>query len=209
MTHRLAIALLLLPLTASAGPQPAAAGANQGEEARYDRFSKRLKLARILGLSEALDLNEGEAIKFRDVMARFDERRKPLIKELRDAARTVHRAAEGDKDAAGQADQAVQRIFEAREKMHAIDRDLYQALAKDLSPARRARLAVFFAQFHQRMGKMMMEHRVGLMGGMGAGGHGAGMHGGRGPMGGQMGMGGPGPGAGPEGDGGDDLFGEQ
>jgi len=152
-------------------------------------------------------------------LAKFDERRKPLMKELRENARTVHRAAEGDKDAVGQVDQAVQRVFDGREKMHAIDREMYQTLAKDLSPARRARLAVFFAQYHQRMGRMMMEHRAGMTGqgcmGQGCGerqggpGPGPGMHGpgGKGGPaggpGGQMGMNGPGP------DGDDDLFGEQ
>ncbi len=220
MTHRLAIALLFLPLAASAAPSPPAAGANPaGDGARSERFEKRMRLARTLGLAEALDLSEAEALKMRDAMAKFDERRKPLMKELRENARTVHRAAEGDKDAVGQVDQAVQRVFDGREKMHAIDREMYQTLAKDLSPARRARLAVFFAQYHQRMGRMMMEHRAGMTGqgcmGQGCGerqggpGPGPGMHGpgGKGGPaggpGGQMGMNGPGP------DGDDDLFGEQ
>ncbi len=228
MTKRLAIALLLIPLTAAAAPQAGAGanagpGANAGDDARMERFSKRMKLARVLGLAEALDLNEAEALKMRDVMTRFDAQRKPLFKELRDNARLVHRAAEGDKDAVAQVDQAVQRIFDAREKMHAIDREMYQALAKDLTPARRARLAVFFARFHQRMGHMMMEHRFGH-GGMGPGcgmGEGCGMgpgggmgHGGRG----MRGMRGPGPGPtegpgmngpGPDAEPGDEPFGDQ
>ncbi|WP_248342625.1 hypothetical protein [Anaeromyxobacter paludicola] len=182
-----------------------------------------MKLARTLGLAEALDLSEADALKMRDVMARFDDRRRPIMKQLHDDARTVKRAADGDKDAVAQADQAVQRIFDAREKMHAIDREMYQALAKDLSPARRARLAVFFAKFHARMGRMMLERRAGMMGAggpgctmgpgdMGPGGHGPGMHGGpglrggpggKGPGGGaSLGMNGPGPDD-------DDLFGDQ
>jgi hypothetical protein len=188
---KLTAILALLPAVALAAPQgpPArGAGAGQGagpdDPARMERMQKRVRLARTLGLAEALDLDDAGAIRARDVMAKFDERRAPLRKQVADNVRVLQDAARGDKDAGAKVDQAVQHLREARTQLQALKSEMFQQLSQGLSPQKKAKAALFLATFHARAERMMMHH--GPRGGPGAG-QGGGRGAGRG-MGG-MGMG--------------------
>ncbi len=193
---KLTLMLALLPAVALAAPQgsPArGAGAGQGagpdDPARMERMQKRMRLARTLGLAEALDLDDAGAMRARDVMAKFDERRAPLRKQVADNVRVLRDAARGDKDAAAQVDQAVQRLRDARTQLQALKSEMFQQLSQGLSPQKKAKAALFLATFHARAEGMMMMHH-GRRGGPGAGeGGGRGMGAGRGMGGMGMGMG--------------------
>ncbi len=52
---------------------------------------------------------------------------------------------------------SVQRIFEARQATLGIDKEMFAAMSKGLSPEKTARLALFFARFRQRFGMEMMD----------------------------------------------------
>lgn len=203
LTIALAV-LTALPLAALAAPpgDPAPGGkAGMGPpanaEERLALAQKRLRVARAVGLAEALDLDVAEATKLAGTLDRFDQKRRSAQKQRQDAMQVLHQAARGDKEAESKVDDAVKKVFEARTQLAAIDRETFEAVAKGLSPEKRARAAVFLGHFQQRFGggmgmKGMMDGPG--MGGMGMGpgmGRGMGM-GGRGMgMGGGMGGGGP------------------
>jgi hypothetical protein len=145
---RLAVlTLALLPLVSLAAPP----------EPHDDavREEKQTRMMRVLGLAEELELNESQALKMADTMRQFDERRRPLMEQVRESAQVLRKAAQGDTAAQSQVDQAVQRVFDARTQLTALDRDMYQALAKDLPPQKRAQLAIFMARHEARMVKMV------------------------------------------------------
>lgn len=142
---RLAVlTLCLLPLTGLAGPRD---GDTEGPE----RLEKRTRMMRVLSLAEDLELNEAQAVKMADTLRQFDERRRPLMQQVRESAQVLKRAASGDASVQAQVDGAVQRVFDARTQLAALDRELFQVLAKDLPPQKRAQLAIFLARHEGRM----------------------------------------------------------
>jgi len=152
-----AVAALPLAVLAQGGkPQPPAAGAGapgsaQGPGPRdRERLERRMRLARTLGLAEALDLDAPQALKLGDSLAKFDDRRVAAQRQLRDAHRALRDAADADKPAAQDVDQAIQKALEARAQLAAIDKETLQVVSKDLSPAQRARAVLFLDRFGKR-----------------------------------------------------------
>jgi Spy/CpxP family protein refolding chaperone len=141
----LAGVLLVVPMALRAAPPD-----DGPPPANAERVEKRMRLARILGIAEALDLNESQANQAREVLNRFDEQRKPLMRTLHDNMGILRRAAQGDAGARGQVDEATARVFEARRELQKIDVEAFQALAKGLSPEKKARLLVFLSHFRDR-----------------------------------------------------------
>ncbi len=135
---RLAVLTLsLLPLVSLAAPP-------EGNEA-LRRTERRSRMQRVLELAEDLELNDTQALKLSETMRQFDERRQPLILQVREAAQVLRKAANGDPSAQSQVDTAVQRAFDARVQIASLDHELYQALAQQLPPQQRAQLAIFLA----------------------------------------------------------------
>ncbi len=207
MTKKILLALAVLPLAAFAqGPGPKdggpRAGAAQNGQWSPEMAQKRMRVARTLGLAEALDLDSAQALKLSEQLSKLDEKRFALFQQMRDSHQLLRRAAQGEKVAAADVDQAIQKALDARSQMAALDREVVGTVTKGLTPEKKARAALFLARFASRFGggPGMMGGRPGRMGpGMGRGmgpGMGGGMGGGMGPgMGGGMGMG-PGPMAG-------------
>ncbi len=195
MTKKILLALALLPFAAFAqGPGPGGRmgpGMGQGPGAgpgRGDpeRMEKRMRFARTLGLAEALDLDQAQALKLGESIAKFDERRLAAHKQLRDARDVLRRAASGEKVAAGDVDQAIQRALDARAQIQAVDREVAATVTKGLSPDRKARAVLFLERFQTRFGPGGGRGRHGCDGmgpgrGMGRGGMGRGMGAGMGP----------------------------
>lgn len=144
------------PPAANAGKAPAAM--EKGD--RDDKFSperraemeRRVHLAMVVGMSEALQLNEAEALKLSDKLKAFQEKRRPVREGMFDAMKTLKAAADGDTTAQAQVDQAVQKVMDGRQQMAALDKEQFQTLARDLNPQKRAQLALFFAKFHAEKG---------------------------------------------------------
>ena len=97
-------------------------------------------------MADTLELDSAQALKMDETLRRFEDRRRPLREQVRDSARILHLASRGDSAALGQVDAAAQKVFDARAQIAALDRELYQALARDLTPEKRARLAVVMAR---------------------------------------------------------------
>jgi hypothetical protein len=161
MRHGIRVAVLslaLFPLAVLAGSQERE---DLSEAERVERREKRVRMMRVLGLAEELGLQEAQALKMAETMRQFDERRRPLQQQVRESAEVLQRAAQGESAALGQVDSATQRVFEARTQLAALDRDMYQALSRDLAPQQRAQLALFLAR-SKGLGKMHgMKGRMG------------------------------------------------
>ena len=169
-----------------------APGAGPGR-ANPEMVQKRARLALTLGLAVALDLDEPQALKLGEVVARSAERRRAIHDQVRDAHQVLRRAAGGEKVAASEVDQAIARIQDGRAQLQALDRELVASVTKDLSPEKKARAVLFLEKFHRRFGAVGpgpgpgmrpgMQHGPGMMrGGPGRGPPGQGMRGGP-PMG--------------------------
>jgi hypothetical protein len=157
------------------GQGPAANGA--GPRFSPEKMEKRMRLARTLGLAEALDLDAPAALKLGETIGKFDERRVAVHKQLRESREVLRRAAQGEKVSGADVDGAIQKGLEARAQLAAIDRDTVSAVTQGLTPEKKARAVLFLAKFQRRF----PGH------GMGPGGYGPGM----------MGPGGMRPGMGP------------
>ncbi|AEI65832.1 hypothetical protein [Corallococcus macrosporus] len=144
---RMAVMMLaLLPWVAVAAPT----GREARFEERMERAEKRQRLRQVLELSDALGLDNAQALKMEQTLERFDGRRRPLRRQVREAARVLHRASRGDSEALAQVDAAALSAFEAREKIAALDKELYLTLAKELPQEKRARLALTLARSEGR-----------------------------------------------------------
>ncbi len=199
--RKLVIAALLaagLPLAvhAQGGPPAGAQGPQQGQGAgpRHDpaRMEKRMRLARTLGLAEALDLDAPAALKLGETIGKFDDRRVAARKTMHDSREVLRRAAQGEKVSAAEVDGAIQKALDARAQLAAVDRETVTAVTQGLSPEKKARAVLFLAKFQHRFPGGPGGMRPGMMG-PGGKGMGPGHHGGRGPGGGPGGEWGMGP----------------
>lgn len=148
------LTLALLPMAALAATPEEQSRAEAEQQAE-----KQLRLARVLGLAEELELDAQQALRLDETLRKFDERRRPLREQVRESADILERAADGDASALSQVEQAAQRAFDARAQLAALDRETYQALSKDLPPQKRAKLALFMARFENRFTKFKHKFR--------------------------------------------------
>jgi hypothetical protein len=187
--------LAALPIAAFAQGGPPAGGPGSGRgpgrgpgaagAADAQGMQKRARLALTLGLATALDLDDAQALRLSDTIGKFSERRRAVHEQVRDARQTLRKAAQGEKVAAADVDQAIAKTLDGRAQVQALDRELVTAVTKDLSPEKKARAVLFLSRFERRFGR----------GGPGM--HGPGMHMQPGMMRGSGGPGGPGMRGGP------------
>jgi hypothetical protein len=114
---------------------------------------KRARLALTLGLAEALDLDEAQTLKLREVVDRFTQRRQPLMVQQHEAMQVLRDAATAEKADGAAVDQALARLQEARAQALAADKDFFAAVTKDLGAQKKARAALFLGRMHGRMGR--------------------------------------------------------
>ena len=132
------------------GPPPGAPGPGMRPE-----HERRMRLMMVVGLSDALGLSEAEAVRLADKMKTFDERRRPLRDEMMEQTRILKLASQGDAASLAKVDDAVNRILDGRTKMAQLDKEMFLALGKDLTPQKRAQLALFLGHFkHEMRGRM-------------------------------------------------------
>ncbi len=143
-----ALPVALLAANGRQGGQP------QNEAAKRESVQKRIRLMRIIGLADALNLDEAQALSLVKAMRPYDERRRDLQAQIAQANRVLKQAAEGDASAAGHVDQATQIILDARVQIAANNRDMFNAIGRDLSPEQRAKMALFFARFEVQLRNM-------------------------------------------------------
>jgi len=114
------------------------------------RALARLRLMKVVGVAEALDLNEVQALRMADVMRRYDDRKAPLQVQNAELAKVIKRASEGDSAAVGQVDRAIQTISDNRIQVQQLDREMIDELGRNLPPQQRAKLMIFFVSFAEQ-----------------------------------------------------------
>jgi len=149
------IALMVLPAMALAeAPKDKAPGAGPGPDPA--RAVKRMQLARTVGLATLLDLDTEQALKLGQTMSRFDDRRRAIREQARDAREALRTAATGGKASAAEVDGAVAKLLELRAQSQALDKEMLQAVTQNLTPQQKARAVLFLGSFRHRMDRHMM-----------------------------------------------------
>lgn len=147
----------------AAAPSPGFGGWEEDREDRREEREKRMRMMLVVGIAESLSLSETEAIRLGEKIKTFDDKRKPLREQMFESMRVLKAAADGDQVALGKVDTATLAILDLRQQMAAVDKEMFLGVSKDLTPQKRAQLALFLAKFkHDGM-------RGGGMGGMGGG----------------------------------------
>ena len=157
MKKFLVAAVMAVSAVTFAAPPPAAAPAgpsrwdDRGDGDRAERkaeMQKKMHMLLVVGIADALSLNEAEALKMSDKLKGYEEKRRPMREAMGDSLRILKAAAEGDNSVAAQVDGAVQKLFDGRQQMAAMDKEMFAGLSQGLVPQKRAQLAVFLAKFH-------------------------------------------------------------
>lgn len=181
MKQMIAAAVLAVSAVSFAGPPPPAQKAGQqptaaqpqfggwdderGED-RREEHAKRMRMMLVVGMAEALSLSEAEAIRLADKIKTFDDKRKPLREQMFESMKVLKAAADGDQVALGKVDQSTTALLDLRQQMAAVDKEMFLTVSKDLTPQKRAQLALFLAKFmHERKGGGMRggrHHRGGI-----------------------------------------------
>jgi hypothetical protein len=137
-----AIPILAVTASAQLNSQPQRAQAIQRQ-----RAESRMRIMRVVGLADALGLDEAQALRISEAMRPFDARRAALETQNAESAKIIKRAADGEASAAAQLDQSLQRIWDNRVEIQQLNRDMFEAAGRELSPQQRAKMAIFFATF--------------------------------------------------------------
>src|SRR5688500_12899290 len=95
------LTLALLPLSALA--QPSDDSAEREMEAE-----RQMRVSRVVELAAELELDSPQALKMDETLRKFDERRRPLMQQVRESAQILEKAADGDSTVFNQVEQASQ-----------------------------------------------------------------------------------------------------
>ena len=120
---------------------------------RMEEHQRRMHTAMVVGLAEALELTDAEALKLSEKLKGFEEKRRPIRQQMRESMRTLKSAAGGEQAALAQVDAAIAKVLDSRAQLAALDKEQLAALSQGLTPQKRARLALFFAHFGQQAQK--------------------------------------------------------
>ena len=169
MKTKLSLSMLVLSaVTAFAAPPPGGKGGpgqGMGKGDREERMEAREREARLMyvvAISEALELNEAEAIKLSEKIKGVEEKRRPLRQAMGEAMRSLKDAADGEANALTQVDANVQKVLDGRAQMAAMDKELFATLAQGYPPQKRAKLALVLGRLnHEMKGFKKGRHRQG------------------------------------------------
>lgn len=149
-------------VAAPPGGKPGPAKWGGDPEKLQERLEERETKARMLfvvTVAEALELNEAEALRLSEKVKSIEEKRRPIRQQMFMAMRDVKAAADGDPAALAQVDANVQKVLDGRAQMAAMDKEMFAFLAKDLTPQKKAKLALVLAKLHELRGGGMKKGR--------------------------------------------------
>ena len=133
------------------GPPPGREGKWADREERMEEREDRMRLMYVIAISEALELNEADALKLSDKLKAIEDKRRPLRQAMGEAMRSLKDAADNDATALGQVDANVQKVLDGRAQMAAMDKELFTSLSQGYPPQKRAKLALVLARLHMEM----------------------------------------------------------
>ncbi len=115
---------------------------------------RRVRMLATVGIAEALELSDTEALKLSETFRVFEDRKRPIRQSIGQAMKQVKAAAEGDTVAQAQIDTHIKTVLEGRAQLAQIDRELFNALSAGQSAQKKAKLALFVAKFNQELQKL-------------------------------------------------------
>lgn len=153
---KLLVAMMLVTTSVALGAPkngPAKWDAFDPEE-RAERQEERARQARmmlVVAVAEALELNEGQALKLSEKLKVVDDKRRPVREAMAEAMRQIRQAADGEPSAIAALDANVQKVLEGRVQMAQLDKELFATLSEGQSPQKRAKLALVLAKVGEEM----------------------------------------------------------
>jgi hypothetical protein len=139
------------PAVERGGPGKWGGGNPERREERMEAREREVRLMYVVAISEALELNEADAIKLSEKLKVVEDRRRPLRQQMGEAMKSLKDAADGDQAALAQVDANVQRVLDGRAQMAAMDKELFTTLGQGLAPQKRAKLALTLARLQHEM----------------------------------------------------------
>lgn len=147
--------LSMAAVAAPPGGRPGPARWSGDPERLQERLEERETKARMLfvvTVAEALELNEAEALRLSEKVKGLEEKRRPIREAMFTAMREVKAAADGDQTALAQVDANIQKVLDGRAQLAAMDKEMFVFLSKDLTPQKKAKLALVLAKMHELRG---------------------------------------------------------
>src|SRR5258707_12575070 len=114
-------------------------------------FARQIRMEQVIGLAEALELSEADALRMAQVIRSVQERRRPLQEQVAESARIIKRAADGDPEALARVDTALQQMYAARAQLADLNKEMFATLSQGLTAQQRAKMAVYFAKFQMQL----------------------------------------------------------
>ena len=128
---------------------------NQAWLARQAEMVRNAHMMAVVGIADALELNEADALKLAERLRAFEEKRRPIRESMAESVKSLKSVAEGAAANAAQVDADVQRVLDGRAQMAALDKELFAQLSAGQTPQKKAKLALFMAKF----GEQMRQHK--------------------------------------------------
>lgn len=147
---RTLIAACLVSSLAFAGPK---GGPGKWAE-QQEELGRKSHMMAVVGIAEALELSEADALKLSEKLKGLEDRRKPIRESMGDAMRAIKSAAVGDATSLARVDQDVARLLDGRAQMAALDKEMFTQLAVGQTPQKKAKLALFLAKFGEELRRM-------------------------------------------------------
>ncbi len=157
MKRTLMAACLLSSLAFAGDKTGPAKWSGEKAEARAERqeeLSRKSRMMAVVGIAEALELNEADALKLSEKLKVIEDRRRPVREAMGEAMRSIKAGAEGDPTALAAVEQQVARLLDGRAQMAALDKEMFTQLSAGQTPQKKAKLALFLAKFGEELRRM-------------------------------------------------------
>jgi hypothetical protein len=162
MKTRLLLTLLLTTSLAAFAPGPGPHGGRgprgggpfgdgPPSPEQVEARERQVRMMMVVAISEALELNEAEALKMSERLKGLEGKRRPVRQQMGEAMKALKDAAEGDQAALAQVDANVQRVLDGRAQMAALDKELFQQLSQGLAPQKKAKLALALGRLNHEL----------------------------------------------------------
>ncbi|HVP91599.1 MAG TPA: periplasmic heavy metal sensor [Terriglobales bacterium] len=137
----------------------AAAGALLGQPQNRARLRDNINTLRLLRMTQALELTEGQTAKLFPVLTRIDREKSELQNRMSAAIRELRAAL--DRTPVREADvlTLVQRVRGLRESVRQKDAEFDAALDENLTPVQKGRYLIFLVDFARGLGEKLNQAR--------------------------------------------------
>ena len=156
----LALTAFALPAALAQEPPPPAEREQRGKEER-ERFQERLRLMRMIALTEALELDEATAAKLFPYLREGDEAQGAAHDELRAHRRALKEMAEQGVFEDKAIDEHIRAIGALERKMSVQRAEQVEGLRRILSPEQRLKFLLTRAHLERELRQALREHREG------------------------------------------------